>query len=357
MTDPGADVERALGYGDVGGWRELPPGRYAVSVRAAGTSSTAPPALSTRVDVPAGGAGTLALTGAFADLALTPLPEDPTPPAAGAARVRVVAAAGAAPVLDVALDDGPVLAGGLPFPEASGYTGVPAGPGTVRLSAPGGTTTAVPVDLAPGSVVSLLVLDAPGGGLTARAVVDATATAVVPAGAVEAGGSAATPPARFPRHPAAVAADQPAPGTPVRVRAPAAGLDARLTGTGLDPSGALAVPADPAVAGWYADGPLPGRAGPAVLAGHVDWAGRPAVFAGVPRLAPGDELVVDRADGTSARFAVQRVVQVPKDRFPAEAVYGPVAGAELRLITCGGAFDPATGSYADNVVVFARERS
>jgi ribosomal protein L14 len=65
-------------------------------------------------------------------------------------------------------------------------------------------------------------------------------------------------------------------------------------------------------------------------------------------------VVVDRADGSSVRFAVDRVVQVDKDAFPTGEVYGPVAAAELRLITCGGVFDRASGSYTDNVIVFAR---
>ena len=92
-----------------------------------------------------------------------------------------------------------------------------------------------------------------------------------------------------------------------------------------------------------------------MLAGHVDWAGRPAVFHGLRRLAPGDEVVVDRADGSTVpvrrRPGRRRSGRTPS---PPREVYGPVPGAELRLITCGGAFDRATGSYADNVVVFAR---
>jgi hypothetical protein len=356
VADPGTDVARALRYGDVGEHQRLPAGSYAVSVRPAGAPPAAPPALSTRVDLPAGGARTLALTGTFADLSLEPLPDDPTAPAAGTARVRVLAAAAGAPVLDVGVDGGPALAAALPFPAVSGWTAVPAGPATVRLTGGPGTTT-VPVDLVPGTVVSLLVLDTPDGGLTARTVLDATGPAVAPVGAVEAGGSVPLR-ARFPRLAAAV--DTGAPGAttgaaaPVRVRAPAAGLDAVVTGAGLDASGGLAVPADPATAGWYAAGPAPGQPGPAVLAGHVDWAGRPAVFAGLHRLVEGDEVVVERADGTSARFAVDRVERVPKSAFPTAAVYGPVPGAELRLITCGGAFDRAAGSYADNVVVSAR---
>jgi hypothetical protein len=42
-----------------------------------------------------------------------------------------------------------------------------------------------------------------------------------------------------------------------------------------------------------------------------------------------------------------------KDHFPTQAVYGPTPDAELRLITCGGAFDSATGHYLSNVVVYA----
>jgi hypothetical protein len=44
---------------------------------------------------------------------------------------------------------------------------------------------------------------------------------------------------------------------------------------------------------------------------------------------------------------------VAKAAFPSKLVYGAVNDAELRLITCGGAFDFATGHYVDNIIVFA----
>jgi hypothetical protein len=34
-------------------------------------------------------------------------------------------------------------------------------------------------------------------------------------------------------------------------------------------------------------------------------------------------------------------------------VYGPTPDAELRLITCGGAFDSTSGHYLNNVVAYA----
>jgi hypothetical protein len=64
----------------------------------------------------------------------------------------------------------------------------------------------------------------------------------------------------------------------------------------------------------------------------------------------------ERADGTTPRFTVTRVLRTPKSAFPTAAVYGPTPDAQLRLITCGGAFDRSAGSYLDNVIVFARLR-
>ncbi len=140
---------------------------------------------------------------------------------------------------------------------------------------------------------------------------------------------------------------------PVRVRAPGAGVDSPLVELGLYAGGALEVPADFGVAGWYAAGPVPGDVGPAVVVGHVDSARGPAVFARLPELAPGHEVLVDRSDGTTARFTVTAVKRHPKGAFPTERVYGPTTDAQLRLVTCGGDFDHSARSYEDNVVVFA----
>jgi hypothetical protein len=145
-----------------------------------------------------------------------------------------------------------------------------------------------------------------------------------------------------------------APSRPVRLRIADASVDTALTSLGLQPSGAMEVPKGGFPAGWYSGGPTPGARGPAVLAGHVDWDGRAAVFARLDRLAPGDGVDVDREDGSTASFRVTRVERFAKDAFPTDAVYGDTDGAELRLVTCGGAFDSERGHYDDNVVVFAR---
>lgn len=360
LTDPGPVVAGGLGYGEVGGYAELAPGAYAVSVRAAGALATRPPVLATRIEVAAGQAWTVALTGSFARLSLEPLPDDLSAPPPGTARVRVLAAAATLPSVDVLLDDGSPLATGLRFPGAAPSVAVPGGRHVVRV--PGADAT-VALDLPAGSIRTVLVLDRSAGGVELRLVEDATGPAVRPAGAVEAGGgpeAAGSWPARV------LAGLAAAPGTaaarvplstgvpePVRLRVPAVGIDTAVVRTGQDGAGALLPPADPELTGWFTGGPVPGAAGPAVLTGHVDGAGRPGALSGLAETVPGNEVRVERADGTAARFRVTAVDRYPKARFPGSVVYAPTPAAELRLITCGGPFDPVRGSYRDNVVVSA----
>ncbi|HET9006845.1 MAG TPA: sortase, partial [Actinomycetes bacterium] len=68
---------------------------------------------------------------------------------------------------------------------------------------------------------------------------------------------------------------------------------------------------------------------------------------------PGDRVEVVRAGGSRASFTVDRVERYPKQRFPTDDVYYPTLTPRLRLVTCGGEFDRAAGSYRDNVIAFA----
>ncbi len=143
---------------------------------------------------------------------------------------------------------------------------------------------------------------------------------------------------------------------PVRLTIEAIGVDAPLMELGLKPDGTLEDPPleEGNLAGWYSLGASPGERGPAVITGHLDTRTGPSVFARLAELRPGDTVRVLRADGSRPVFVVERVEQVAKEDFPTERVYGPLDRPELRLITCGGTFDPATGHYSDNTVVYAR---
>jgi LPXTG-site transpeptidase (sortase) family protein len=140
---------------------------------------------------------------------------------------------------------------------------------------------------------------------------------------------------------------------PVSLTIPAIGVSTPLVQLGLTTAGTLQVPSSTAVAGWYTGSPRPGETGAAVIAGHVDSQAGPAVFFRLRLLQPGQLVYVRRADGSLAVFQVNAVQTYLKTQFPTAAVYDALPDAQLRLITCGGTFDPATGHYLSNVVVSA----
>jgi sortase (surface protein transpeptidase) len=140
---------------------------------------------------------------------------------------------------------------------------------------------------------------------------------------------------------------------PIRLRIPAAGVDTPLVQLHRAADGTVEVPSDFGVAGWFADGPRPGQPGPAVILGHVDSRAGPAVFFRLVQLKQAAEVMVDRADGSTAVFRVSGTQRVAKVQFPTTDVYGPTLEPSLRLVTCGGSFDRAARSYRDNVIVSA----
>lgn len=140
-----------------------------------------------------------------------------------------------------------------------------------------------------------------------------------------------------------------------RLRVPSIGLDSgppmRLD---LRADNGLQVPPDARTVGWYGRASSPGQNGPTVYAAHVDWKGEKGAFYALRRVEAGDEVIVDRADGVTVEYTVDRVDVVSKDDFPTVPVYGPAPDPLIRLVTCGGTFDRSARSYRDNVIVYGR---
>ena len=170
----------------------------------------------------------------------------------------------------------------------------------------------------------------------------ATSPGTPPIVPVPKGEWAAVPPALMPSAPRPTALD-----------IPAIGVKTRLVRLGLTAAGTLQVPGSASVAGWYTGSPRPGEPGAAVIAGHIDSGRGPGVFYRLADLKPGNLVYVQRGRGRLAVFKVTAVRTFLKSKFPTAAVYGPVPDSQLRLITCGGTFDPATGHYLSNVIAFA----
>ncbi|MFC5143016.1 class F sortase [Actinomycetospora rhizophila] len=144
------------------------------------------------------------------------------------------------------------------------------------------------------------------------------------------------------------------PGAPVRVRAPAIGLDARVLAVGVQGDGQMEVPDRVADVGWYRFGPVPGAAtGSAVLAGHVDDRVQGAgAFVDLGGLRPGDEVTVD-APGGGVVHRVREVRTYAKEELPVADLFRETGPSRLVLVTCDGPFDTDTRRHRDNLVVVA----
>ncbi|MEJ2870910.1 class F sortase [Actinomycetospora sp. OC33-EN08] len=143
--------------------------------------------------------------------------------------------------------------------------------------------------------------------------------------------------------------------TPTTVSVPSIGAESSLIETGQQANGELEVPPlqTPMQASWYDKSPSPGTLGPSVILGHVNGYGKPGIFYKLKDVKAGDQVLVKRQDGQTGVFTVSNVDTVPKAAFPAEMVYGDTPDSQLRLITCGGVFDPSAQSYEANVIVYA----
>lgn len=178
-----------VGYGALSDFESVPVGSYNASMVPADSPAGTVPMLSATLRVEEGQAYSALAVGLQDDIAVEVLRDDLTPPPQGQARVRLVQASNAAPVVDVSAQGGPVLAAGARFPTATGYADVPAGQWTVAVEPVQGDveTATAAVQLEAGSVHTLLVLDDPEGGLTVRTAVDSESMPQMPIRGVDTG--------------------------------------------------------------------------------------------------------------------------------------------------------------------------
>ena len=142
---------------------------------------------------------------------------------------------------------------------------------------------------------------------------------------------------------------------PTRILIPTLDFEAPFSEPlGLEDSGEIEVPDDYVSVGYYKNGPTPGEIGPAVVLGHVDSFKGPAVFYSLGQLEVGDEVNIEREDGSIATFAVTEIERNSQGDFPTEKVYGKLDYAGIRLITCSGVYDKEKLRYSHNLIVYGK---
>jgi hypothetical protein len=141
---------------------------------------------------------------------------------------------------------------------------------------------------------------------------------------------------------------------PTALQIPRIGVRSGFERLGVNPDQSIQVPRSYSEAGWFTSSVTPGQIGPLVVLGHVDSHDGPGVFYRLGDLRPGDVVTVRRADGRAVDYRITGVREYPKDDFPTIDVYANTPVPTVRLITCGGSFDAATGHYTSNVIAYGQ---
>ena len=203
---------------------------------------------------------------------------------------------------------------------------------------------------------ALVTVAAVDDGPVVRPSASGSLVAVVPQAAASGrasarAGAAAVPNARR----ASQAPGQVVAYAPVRLVLPA-GQQAPVVPVGVQNDGALVIPTDPKVVGYWNGGALPGeRFGSVVVAGHVDSAKFGlGVLSALKRVQAGQIVQLQGPTGQVTRYRVTQIRLVTQQSLATDDQYFRQDGpARLVVITCGGPFDPVRHRYQDNVVVVA----
>ncbi len=134
--------------------------------------------------------------------------------------------------------------------------------------------------------------------------------------------------------------------------------NAPIDAKGLDRRGRMDVPHDRATAGWYAgenegDAVRPGNLGNSVIAAHVAVGGRDGLFRKLGSIEVGDSVTIGYDDGDELEFIVVGRTMYKKTELPVEALFNVNSGIRVvSLVTCGGSFSRASGTYDSNIVAY-----
>lgn len=144
---------------------------------------------------------------------------------------------------------------------------------------------------------------------------------------------------------------------PIRLAIPGQAVTAPVEPV-VSSNGVLAVPEQPTTVGWWSASARPGSGrGPIVIVGHVDSAtlGVGALFH-LSDLEAGAAVQIQTSARTTITYTVVARRSFEKAAGLPPSLFAPTDAEQLLLISCGGAFNEATKSYEDNVVVLAARR-
>lgn len=142
---------------------------------------------------------------------------------------------------------------------------------------------------------------------------------------------------------------------PRKIEIPSVGIDNCIQKVGVDQNGAIAVPSNVHLAGWFVDSAVPGAKGLSIIDGHVLGRYGDAIFVNLHKLVPGNRVNIQMGDLSYKSFEV-----VDSNNYSVEDAQPKIfemlgdVDSQLTLITCFGTFDAQSQTYDQRLIVRAK---
>lgn len=134
-------------------------------------------------------------------------------------------------------------------------------------------------------------------------------------------------------------------------------VSARVLPMGINELGAIQAPVNIYDAGWYTGSAKPGEAGAMFVDGHASGATRAGLFAYLDKLVAGDEIEIEKGDGTRLVYRVTQTEIADLEGIDMRRMLAPSEGVTrgLNLMTCIGDWVPEKNTYNQRVMVWAEQ--
>jgi LPXTG-site transpeptidase (sortase) family protein len=148
-----------------------------------------------------------------------------------------------------------------------------------------------------------------------------------------------------------IAADQ-----PKQLKIPKLGINAAVVSLGLTSGGAVDTPKNIWNAGWYNGSAKPGTDGAVFIDGHSS-ASRGALFGNLDKLVVGDQIQLERGDGSLITYRVAYTATVDRNAVDMASMMKPYGGAArgLNIITCVGKWIDSEKTLENRALVYAQQ--
>jgi sortase (surface protein transpeptidase) len=142
---------------------------------------------------------------------------------------------------------------------------------------------------------------------------------------------------------------------PRKIALPSIGSSGFVQRVGIDQTGAVAVPSNINLAGWFVGEAIPGQPGLSIIDGHVQGKYAPGIFKQLGKLEIGAIFTIEFGDQSIKRFEVVSaklydVSDAAKHLFEKQVHIA----SQLNLITCSGSYNSAEQRYDQRLLVVSK---